>query len=284
MAAPRSLTYWQRKWQRRFGVLSPARTVAELDAWLQTPLGQALLKAEQALLAPALRDLFGYHLLQLSISPSLDLSESSRIGHRFALGPRGLNGQSRLAGQADFHALPLPSESVDLVILHHVLDYSPTPHQLLREAERVLIPHGYLVIIGCNPYSSLGLGGRIAQLFSRSAQWRRQSLGPRRMQDWLTLLDLDLVSLERGFYRPPVNNEKFLNHLQWLDRWGKRLHLPGGGFYQVVARKDVCAMTPLRPAWRDTRVANGLGAAGPLRSPKASAANDRYKRKGFEES
>lgn len=284
MAAPRSLTYWRRKWQRRFGVLPPARTLAELDRWLKTPLGQALLDAERALLAPALRDLFGFHLLQLSISPSLELTDGSRIGHRFALGPRGLNGDSRLAGQADFHALPLPAESVDLIILHHVLDYSPNPHQVLREAERVLIPHGHLIIIGCNPYSSLGWGGRIAQVFSRAAQWRRQSLAAGRVEDWLTLLDLELVSVERGFFRPPINHEKLLNHLQWLDRWGKKLRLPGGGFYQMVARKDVCAMTPLRPAWRDTRVAPGLGTAGPARTPKASAANDRHKRTGFEDS
>ena len=45
--------------------------------------------------------------------------------------------------------LPFANECLDLLILPHVLEFSSDPHQILREAERVLRPEGRLIISGC---------------------------------------------------------------------------------------------------------------------------------------
>src|SRR5690606_13995139 len=124
----------------------------------------------------ALQDLFGYHLLQLSMSPQLDLSDSSRISHRFSLNPLPGSSNAKLAALADFSQLPLAEESIDVALLHHVLDFSESPHQLLRETARVLIGRGHLVILGFNPLSLFGSYRWFARFVSRKPRWRYQAL------------------------------------------------------------------------------------------------------------
>jgi len=66
---------------------------------------------------------------------------------------------------ADSGALPLATGSIDLLALPHVLEFNSHPHRILREAARVLMPEGQIVISGFNPLSLWGL---------------KRSLGPRR--------------------------------------------------------------------------------------------------------
>ncbi len=245
-------------WRKHLGLVPLSRAVPEVSDWLESPLGQALLADEQQALDERLQCLFGYHLLQLSISPRLDLGTQSRISHRFALHPQAA-ANPRLTGLAEFHHLPLAEDSVDLVILHHTLDFSQTPHQLLRESARALIPRGHLLIVGFNPWSLFGVGRWFARFFSRKAWWRHQSLRLGRVIDWLTLLDFELVEVHQGFYRPPLQHPFSLKHLRWLESWGKKLRLPWGGYYLILARKDRPAMIPVKPAWQDLRKVPGAG-------------------------
>ena len=39
--------------------------------------------------------------------------------------------------------LPIESNSIDLVLLPHILEFSANPHQILREVHRVLVPEGH---------------------------------------------------------------------------------------------------------------------------------------------
>jgi len=63
---------------------------------------------------------------------------------------------------ADPLQLPLASQSVDLVVLPHVLESHDHPHEVLRETERVLMPEGQVVISGFNT----GSLWRLRQMFS----------------------------------------------------------------------------------------------------------------------
>jgi SAM-dependent methyltransferase len=251
-----------RAWRRqRFGVPPADQSAREMAAWFGTPLGQAMLAAEKLSLEEALQDLFGYHLLQIGVDPALDMTGSSRITHRVTVASSDAGADSLSSLIADPRQLPLPSGSVDLVVLHHALDFSPTPHQLLREAQRVLIPRGCLVVVGFNPWSGFGLTRHVARLFSRHALWRHQPLRLGRLLDWLQLLDLEPDRVQRGFYRPAVQHPGALRRLQWCDQWGKRLHLPGGAFYQVLACKELGGAVPVKPAWeRRPSSLPGLGA------------------------
>lgn len=256
-APHRLLTRFAALWKKRFGVLPLRESITDVTDWFSTPLGEALLDAEQQAINDAMQCLFGYHLLQLGVSGQVDLTATSRISHRFVLHPY-VETNARLGAVADFKRLPLPTEMLDAVLLHHVLDFSQSPHHLLREATRVVIPRGHLIIVGFNPWSLWGMCSRVAQLFSSRARWRHQYLRLGRLLDWLKLLDVEPIEIYQGFYPPPLQQEGAIKHLQWMERWGKRLHLPWGGFYLIVARKDHVALTPIKPTWHRYRPLRGL--------------------------
>jgi SAM-dependent methyltransferase len=244
-------------WKKRFGVLPVRDSIADLSGWFESPLGRALLEQEQIVIDDALQCVFGYHLLQLGMSGRLDLSSESRISHRFLLHPSGSSGDP-IGALTDFNHLPLATESIDAVILHHALDYSQSPHHLLREATRVIIPRGHLLIVGFNPWSLWGCCASVLRLFTAKPRWRFQYLRKGRLLDWLALVDMEAIAVYQGFYRPPLAQEGAIKYLQWLERWGKRLHLPWGGFYVVVARKDHIPLTPVKPLWKHYRPLRGL--------------------------
>ena len=276
--APRTLSKLNRLWQDRFGVVPLEQSIPDLTSWFESPLGQALLQEQRESMQAALQDLFGYHLLQLSMSPRLDLSDSSRISHRFSLNPLAGGGNAKLAALADFTQLPLPEESIDVALLHHVLDFSESPHQLLREASRVLIARGHLVIVGFNPWSLFGSYRWFARFVSRNPRWRHQALRLGRVLDWLKLLDFEIVNVDQGFFRLPSQSPSAIKHLQWLERWGKRLRLPLGGCYIIVACKDRVAVTPLKPAWQNLKVVPGLSITklqGRVKSPSVKTASQK---------
>jgi len=252
------ITGLRRQWRKRFGVLPLRHSLRPLSEWFGSPLGQLLANKEQEFIDEELRNLFGYHLLQLSVAQQLDLTQASRISHRFALYPQNTE-QPVVTGLADFNHLPLPANSIDLVLLHHVLDYSQKPHHVLREASGVLISQGHLVIIGFNPWSLFGLWRWLVRFFSRAPQWRHQSLRLGRVLDWLAVLDFEPVTVKQGFYCPPCHKPNTIKYLQWMEHWGKWLGLPWGGFYIIVARKDSLTMTPIKPQWQGYAGLRGWG-------------------------
>lgn len=261
----RFTTGLRRQWRKRFGVLPLRHSLLPLSEWFGSPLGNLLVKKEQELIDEELRNLFGYHLLQLSVAQQVDLTQASRISHRFALYPHIPNSnpdvdtQSPVTGLADFNHLPLSPNSIDLVLLHHVLDYSQRPHHVLREASSVLISQGHLVVVGFNPWSFFGIWRWLVRFFSRAPQWRHQALRLGRVLDWLAVLDFEPVVVKQGFYCSPCHKPKVIKYLQWMEHWGKRLNLPGGGFYVIVARKDSLAVTPLKPQWQGYAGLRGWG-------------------------
>ena len=136
---------------------------ASLTDWLATPLGRCLLDWETAQFEHAVSDIFGYHAVQLGFAP-LDALASNRMPHRwlavdnleppkFMPSDAGVPRTPRRspAFAADPTALPFAQGSLDLLAMPHTLDMSQDPHAALREAERVLVPEGRVVITGFNP-------------------------------------------------------------------------------------------------------------------------------------
>ncbi|EWG99192.1 methyltransferase domain-containing protein [Halomonas sp. BC04] len=54
-------------------------------------------------------------------------------------------------------ALALPDESLQLVIIHHLLEIVPNPHRLLQESARLTSDEGCLIIFGWAPLGVAGL-------------------------------------------------------------------------------------------------------------------------------
>ena len=127
-----------------------------IDAWLQTPQGKYILEWEQARFDQMVADIFGFNAVQIGL-PQCDCLRANRMPLRFnydSAMPAGVLG--------DAHHLPLAGNSVDLVVLPHVLEFAADPHQILREVERVLVPEGQVLISGFNPFSLWGIKRRLA--------------------------------------------------------------------------------------------------------------------------
>lgn len=222
-----------------------SQPASALEAWFATPPGRYVLDWERDCLGTTVADLFGYFALQVGL-PGVDFLAASRMPWRFRAGPGPL-------AQLDAHAdeLPIASESVDLVLMPHLLEEAFDPHQTLREAERVLRPDGVLIISGFNPVSLWGarrLAGR-----SDAAPWGAEYVGVLRLKDWLKLLNFEVRGGRYGCYRPPFDSERWLGRFAFLERAGARWWPVAGAVYVMVARKRVAGMRVITPARRPLR-------------------------------
>lgn len=234
------------------------QTIGELARWYETPLGQSVLNAQQQILNDELSCLFGYHLMQLSIVPYQRLSESSRINHCFSLAPAVVRSDKittqlcDVQGLAELDALPLADESIDVTILHHVLEFSENPHQVLKEAARVTVARGHVIIFCFNPWSVMGTVQLLAQFYSANPIWRRRALRAGRLHDWLEFLDFSCLNLRYLSHNLPINHSRYLSHSRFVDKWLGR-SIPFGSTYCIVARKDKVGLTPIKPEWETSK-------------------------------
>jgi SAM-dependent methyltransferase len=229
-----------------------------LAHWLQTPAGRYLLAWEQERLDDAVADLFGFHALQLGL-PELDALRGNRMPHRWIALDAGtaIPAASGPAApipallRCDFDALPLDSQSVDLVVLPHTLELARDAHQALREVERVLRPEGRIVVVGFNPHSLWGLRQGLGHLRQRVAPRSKRHLylpsegdfiSQRRLRDWLRLLSFEFEGGRFGCYRPPFESAQWLSRMSWMEGAGARWWPVFGAVYCIVAVKRVRGM------------------------------------------
>lgn len=263
---------------------------ASLTEWLASPTGQYLLRWESAQVDDAVSDIFGYHALQLGF-PELDALRNNRMPHQWLAVPAeeaarisplvtGEGGASSRSASlvADACALPFGANSLDLLVLPHTLELSDDPHAALREAERVLVPEGRVVITGINPNSLWGFRQSRARLL-RSARRRlgqgegaagtflpgdgvsMGSIGYWRLRDWLRLLGFEVESARFGVYAPSFASQKWLKRFDWMDTLGPRWWPIFGATYCVVAVKRVRGMRLLEPARKTRKSAAAAPAA-----------------------
>lgn len=220
----------------------------ELESWYGTENGGYLLEATRDALRSLLDTTFGYHILQLGVATSRDLIDLSPINHRIHC--------SASAGQlvgllAEVEELPLESDSIDALVVHHSLDFASNPHQALREMQRVLTPQGHLIVIGFNPYSLLGLGARLRGLSAASLWCQYRPLGESRLVDWLHLLGCEVESRRHLHALPPMGRGRLRRAMERIDAWSVRHNLPVGGVYILQAVKRVRGLH--QPHWERRR-------------------------------
>src|SRR5690606_29608016 len=134
--------------------------ILDLAEWLETPPGRYVRGWEQKQVDTIVSNVFGYHAIQVGL-PHWDLLQANRIpykGRTHIEYPQAAELGATMVIEPE--SLPFESQSIDLLVLPHVLECSSDPHQVLREAERVLMPEGRVVITGFNPWSLWGLSDR----------------------------------------------------------------------------------------------------------------------------
>ncbi|HJW02654.1 MAG TPA: class I SAM-dependent methyltransferase [Azospira sp.] len=219
-------------------------SIPGLENWLDSPQGRYALNWEQSRVDRLVADIFGFHAIQLGL-PQVDFLRENRIPLRCCAGDSG-----PVAVRCDLRQLPFANASLDLVILPHVLEFFPDPHQILREVERVLIPEGQVVIVGFNPISLWGAYRRLG-CEEDTFPWNGRYLSALRLKDWLSLLGFEVDRGNFGCYAPPFAQEKWLRRSHFMEQAGDRWWGFAGGVYLLRAVKRVPGMRLLLPAWRD---------------------------------
>ena len=215
-------------------------------------------------------DVFGYHAVQLGW-PDIAGLQANRMPHQWlALAQPSEAAATQnpavtaLPVQAalitDFAALPFAEASLDLLVMPHTLEFSTDPHTTLREAARVLVPDGRVVICGLNPASlwgwrqhrgrmaqRVGLGIGVGSLYLPEGG---EFIGYWRLRDWLRLLSFEVESSSFGCYRPAVRSAAWLDRMAWMDILGQRYWPILGAAYCVTAVKRVRGMRLLGAAWK----------------------------------
>lgn len=225
------------------------QTVGEskTEDWFASGFGRLVMAQELRYCTRMSSEVFGFYAVQL--------------GHKRLLARRAPVKNHALVGTekgchiaADWTALPFATESVDFVLLAHSLEASGTPHAVLREAARILRPHGHMLIVGFNPWSLLGTR------FS-AAPWRRDWISLRRVKDWLALLDMSAAEGQFAVFTPP-HERKHRKRFGWLEKAGRRWWPLGGGVYFLSAVKQTHGMRMVGrvrrrlPVWRVPQVKN----------------------------
>jgi SAM-dependent methyltransferase len=251
--------------------MSEPQSILNFSDFLASAAGRYMLDWEQRQLDQAVVDIFGYHALQLGL-PRLDSLRENRMPlrclaldgssgesrwieqHLLRRGPAlpespggpadpGLGGRREVALVTRFDELPFASQSIDLLVLPHVLEFAQEPHRVLREADRVLVPEGQIVITGFNPASLWGArhwSGRVGVRPFLPAS--SQMIALPRLKDWLKLLSFDVNRGRFGCYVPPVRSESWIARWSFLEKAGDRWWPVLGSVYALTAIKRVHGM------------------------------------------
>jgi SAM-dependent methyltransferase len=128
--------------------------------------------------------------------------------------------------------LPLPDNSVDLMIVVHCLETTDQARALLREIWRVLTPEARLLIIVPN----------------RSGVWARFDVTPfghgrpysqSQLESLLTEALLTPIDWSAALHLPPIDNRLILKSAMTLERLGARFTPAFAGVLLVEARKEM---------------------------------------------
>ena len=214
----------------------------DLDSFYRTSLGQYCLAWEQNEFDKLVSDCFGYNALQLGAS-SINFLRNNRIALKIA-GDREMRNLTHVPDKTSScvrlqpETLPFDSESIDLVLLPHTLEQAEDPHSVLREAARVLIPGGRVILTGFNLTSLWGLRVGMQKFGLPRFLPARNFMTVPQVRDWLQLLSFNVDRGAFGCYGWYKTNKR-AKYPEWIEKAGDRWWPQCGALYDLSAVKTV---------------------------------------------
>jgi len=259
--------------------------------WLDSSAGQNLIEQEGRHVSRALDSIFGDQFLQIGNWGAGQFRQFARTQRTAVVGD-GMSGSLDVVTAPD--CLGIAGDSIDVVLLPHVLEVHDDPHGVLREVDRILRSDGHIIFLGFNPVSLWGLRHILSR--RRFPPGIQRVISEHRLRDWLRLLNYsvdhssfqyfqasmfrraathrrqassDATRLTAGSVRPDRPNidmvrpkNRFIGAVRssftaGMQTWQR--HAPFAGCYMLVARKELYTLTPIRPVWkRRVRLVGGL--------------------------
>lgn len=135
--------------------------------------------------------------------------------------------------------IPFADQSIDIICILHVMEFSKEPYRVLKECERILKPQGELHVLALNPWNPKNLPRCLPMLLESN---NGNFIGASRLVAWLRALNLE-TELAAGFGLTPECC--LLNKGSLLAR--SRAHLATA--YAVRAKKRRQRLIPATPIW-----------------------------------
>jgi SAM-dependent methyltransferase len=209
-----------------------------LFAWYQTPIGKLLRELEADYIQRSITVSCQQTILQVGgLGWENEFIDCSLYKHFIVLDAKNLGCNEALKIQAKAYHLPLQSDSVDMIILPHLLEFDAYRFQTIREVERVLKPEGIILILNFNPWS---FWIRYQYLWDKKMadSWGGHFIGRSRIVDWLKLLNFEIGTTSHFFLNSVVTT---------YEKPGSRKHFFNGTAYAVKATKRRYNLIPLTP-------------------------------------
>lgn len=221
------------------------------NEWFETLYGEYIVNSEAELLREWLSQLFGYRMVLLGTRMQIwdHYSQQSHIRQRIWMNHSDTVDQLQCDILTTMSALPVKSDSIDLVVLFHALDRAEDPRRLIREVERILIPEGRVIIFGFNPYSLFGVWRMLGWRNSPEELSGHLKVGCRQLMEWLSLLGMEVEEKRYFAFRPPLQKQSALERVSFMEVAGQKLWPSSGGVYAMQAVKNVATLTPFRPSF-----------------------------------
>jgi len=220
------------------------------DRWISGRLGHRIQVEERRVARRELRRLFGQVVVQVGGTAGFPLIADSLAPVRFHVVfggdlPRVSHCPIIIA---EDNLLPFPTDSIDILVLQHCLDISAHPHQVLREAERVLRPGGRLLLFGFNPASSWGIRRMLTTPLHSLLPWHARFMRRSQIEDWCRLLNLVPELSRHAVYSLPIAKKSIRKLFKNLEHRMARNEWPVGAIYCLRAKKERNAYIPGKPS------------------------------------
>lgn len=210
-----------------------------LFAWYQTPRGKLLKELEADYLQRAITVSCQQTVLQIGgLGWEDEFIDCTLYKYYTILDAKNLGCNESRKIRAKAFRLPLKSDSVDMIVVPHLLEFDSYRFQTMREIERVLKPEGIVLIMNFNPWS-VWVRYQYLWEIKMADSWRGHFISRSRVLDWLKLLNFE-VTVSSDFYLDTVKSThgKFISSRSSLSATA----------YAVKAIKRRYNLIPLTPA------------------------------------
>jgi SAM-dependent methyltransferase len=223
-----------------------------LFAWYQTPRGKLLKGLEADYLQKSITVSCQQIILQIGgLGWENEFIDCTLYKNYTVLDAKSLGSDETRKIQARAFCLPLQSDSVDMIIVPHLLEFDNHRFQTMREVERVLKPEGLLVVLNFNPWS---LWVRYQYLWDKKMadSWGGHFISRSRILDWLKLLNFEAtVSSEFNMDSIKSKQGKFIAN-------GHSFFSTAYAVKAIKRRYNIIPLTPVKNANPNLALVNSL--------------------------
>jgi predicted SAM-dependent methyltransferase len=230
-----------------------------LFEWYQTPRGKLLKELEAGYLQRSITVSCQQIILQIGgLGWENEFIDCTLYKNYTVLDVRGLGCDESRKIRAKAYCLSLQSDSIDMIIVPHLLEFDTHRFDTMREVERVLKPEGLLVVLNFNPWS---LWIRCQYLWNKQMAdpWGGHFISRSRILDWLKLLNFEVtVSSEFNLDSVSSKHGKFIAH-------GHSFFSTAYAIKAIKRRYNIIPLTPVKNLSPRLSLVNSLNPSARLK-------------------